>query len=67
MCTCHYGLFYGNLFKKKFFLNFSTRPSIVELRSSIGSWEEKEEKKLEIAFRLLRGMPRSVGSPGEEG
>ena len=35
----------------------------------IGSGEEKEkekeeEKKLKIAFRLLRGMPRSVSSQG---
>ena len=31
-----------------------------------GEKEEKkeEDKNLEIAFRLLKGMPRSVGSPG---
>ena len=28
----------------------------------IGSREEKEEKNLKIAFRLLRGKPRSAGS-----
>ena len=26
--------------------------------------KEKEDKNLEIAFRILKGMPRSVGSPG---
>ena len=30
----------------------------------IGSREEKEEKNLKIAFRLLRGKPRSAGSQG---
>lgn len=29
--------------------------------------EKEDDKNLEIAFRLLKGIPRSVGSPGVAG
>ena len=46
---------------------FSTQPSLAKPRSSNWSEEKKREvkdKNLEIAFRLLKGMPRSVVALG---
>ena len=48
----------------KFFQRSLALPSCVLVIGSEREEKEKEDKNLEIAFRILKGMPRSVGSPG---